>query len=529
MKFRVSALCCVLITLFYLLEGSHAYASHERFNMSYLYFGSGSSYVHTVKQAKGSIHEISPNYFNLNPDGSLKGTGVNIKSFVSEMHAMDVRVVPFLSNHWDQDLGITALNNRDELSDQIVEMIRKYDFDGINIDIENVTHLQRDIYSEFVELLRQKLPKDKILAVAVAANPYRITKGWHGSYDYLRLAKSADYLMLMSYDEHYRGSTPGSVSSYAFMEKSIQYALQFSPPEKIVLGIPFYARIWSDSGTLMNGYGLSEVQVQALISNYRGVVTHDKNTGSDYAKITIAASDYKPVINGRTLTAGGYTIWYESEHSKKQKLSLVERYNILGTGSWSLGQEFAETWDYYALWLNGWQFEDVQGHWAMHEIIDVANHGMMKGISSTKFSPDHFLTRAEAAVILYRLLKLPSAPEDYAGFSDTETHWAKEEIRSAKYHNLIKGFSSNTYSPDQTVSRQEMVVMIDRALSISKATDQNTIFSDVNPVDNDWSYDAIMNLYQAGIIDGFADGTFGPNFCITRASLATMLSRIPLP
>lgn len=528
LKKRVATLCCVLMTLCYFCI-SYASAAHDRFNMSYLYFGNDSSYVHTVKQAKGSIHEISPNYFNLNPDGSLKGIGVDIKSFVSEMHAMDVRVVPFLSNHWNQYLGITALNNRVDLSDQIVEMIRKYDFDGINIDIENVTHIQRDIYSEFVELLRQKLPQDKILAVAVAANPYRITNGWHGSYDYLRLAKSADYLMLMSYDEHYQGSAPGSVSSYAFMEKSIQYALLFAPPEKIVLGIPFYARIWSDSGALMNGHGLSEVQVEALISNYRGVVTQDKNTGSDCAKITIAVSDHKPVINGTTLTAGGYTIWYESENSKKQKLNLVQRYNLLGTGSWSLGQEVGGTWDYYALWLNGWQFEDVQGHWAMHEIIDVANLGMMTGFSSTQFSPDHSLTRAEAAVIIYRILKLPSAPEDYAGFSDTETHWANDEIRSAKYHNLIKGFGPNTYSPDQAVSRQEMVVMIDRSLLISKATDQGRIFPDVNPVDNDWSYDAIMNLYQAGIIHGLPDGTFGPSISITRASLATMLSRISLP
>lgn len=526
---RVAAFCCVLITLCYLLGVSSAFATHDRFNMSYLYFGSASSYVHTVKQAQGSIDEISPNYFNLNSDGSLNVTGADIASFVSEMHAMDVRVVPFLSNHWDQDLGITALNNREALSDQIVEMIRNYDFDGINVDIENVTHIHRDLYSEFVELLRQKMPQDKVLAVAVAANPYRITKGWHGSYDYFRLAKSADYLMLMSYDEHYQGSTPGPISSYAFMEQSIQYALQFAPPGKIVLGIPFYARIWSDRGTPMNGRGLSEVQLESLISNYRGIVTQDTKTGSTCAKITVDVSDQKPVIYGTTLAAGEYTIFYESEDSKKQKLALIKRYDLRGTGSWSLGQEFAGTWDYYALWLNGWQFEDVQGHWAMHHIIAVANLGIMTGVSSAQFAPERSLTRAEAAVIIYRILKLPSVPQDYAGFSDTQTHWANEEIRSAKYHNLIQGFGSNTYFPDQPVSRQEMVVMLDRALSIPKATVQCQIFPDVNQQDNGWSYDAIMNFYQAGIIDGFPDGTFGPSVSITRAGLATMLSRISLP
>lgn len=178
--------------------------------MSYIYFGSPSAYAERVVQTNGAIQEISPNYFNLNADGSLNVTGSDISGFVSQMHGMGVRVVPFLSNHWDRELGVQALNNRRTLgrpnrpggwSSMIL--------DGVNVDIENVTHLQRSDYAEFVELLRQKLPKDKIVAVAVAANPYGITQGWHGSYDYRRLAQSADYLMMMTYDEHYQGGAPG--------------------------------------------------------------------------------------------------------------------------------------------------------------------------------------------------------------------------------------------------------------------------------------------------------------------------------
>lgn len=526
---KAAVLCFVILTSLVLFGFSDLSLDRGRFHMSYLYFGGESSYVQTVAQTKGSIHEISPNYFNLNPDGSLKVTGMNIESFVSKMHAMNIRVVPFLSNHWDQNLGVTALHNREALSSQIVEMIKKYEFDGINIDIENATTIHRDLYSEFVELLRQKLPPGKVLAVAVAANPYNITYGWHGSYDYARLAKSADYLMVMSYDEHYKGSNPGPISSYSFLERSIQYALRYAPPEKIVLGVPFYGRIWSDLGTLMNGNGLSEIQVEALISTYRGVVTHDQKTGSDQAKITITASDQKPAINGILLTPGTYTIWYESENAKKLKLGLIKQYNLLGTGSWSLGQESLGTWSYYSLYLNGWTFEDVQGHWALHEIICAANRGLMAGLSSMQFAPDRSLTRAEAAVVLFRMLHLPSAPVDYVGFSDTVGHWANEEIRSAQYHGLIKGHTSDLYVPNQPVSRQEMAVMLHRALSIPNATTQKQVFSDLNRLEHSWSYDAIMNLFEANIITGFPNGTFAPYASITRASLAAMLSRITLP
>ena len=161
----------------------------------------------------------------------------------------------------------------------------------------------------------------------------------------------------MTYDEHYQGGSSGPVASRAFQEQSIQYALKYVPADKLVLGLPFFGRIWSDSSTLMQGHGISESQIQALIANYRGQEAQDAASGSAYARITVAAADPKPVINGVALTVGTYTIWYESEQSKKYQLSLVEEYGLLGAGSWSLGQEDTRVWDYYSLWLNGWTFE----------------------------------------------------------------------------------------------------------------------------------------------------------------------------
>ena len=313
---RLFSLLCTALLLAALLTPT---AAARRFSMSYVYFGSPSSYVERVDGTQGSLDEISPNYFNLNSDGTLDFTGgSDVAAFVEQMHQRGVRVVPFLSNHWDRELGRKALSNRKKLAEQIARAVVQYSLDGVNVDIENVTHQDRNTYSEFVELLRQKLPEDKIVAVSVAANPYGYTQGWHGSYDYRRLGAAADYLMLMTYDEHYQGGSSGPVASRAFQEQSIQYALKYVPADKLVLGLPFFGRIWSDSGSLMQGHGISESQIQALIANYRGQVTQDAASGSAYARITVTAADPKPVINGVTLTAGTYTIWYESEISKKK-------------------------------------------------------------------------------------------------------------------------------------------------------------------------------------------------------------------
>jgi len=117
--------------------------------------------------------------------------------------------------------------------------------DGVDVNIENVTHEQRDAYTDLLRLLREKLPENKLVVTAVAANPNGWTIGWHGSYDYKALSNYCDYLMIMAYDESYRGSPEGPVSSKSFFDRSIEYALnQGVSKDKIVVGIPFFGRYW---------------------------------------------------------------------------------------------------------------------------------------------------------------------------------------------------------------------------------------------------------------------------------------------
>ena len=501
-------------------------AAARRFSMSYVYFGDPSAYIERVERTRESLDEISPNYFNLNSDGTLKFTASSsAQSFAAEMRRRGVRVVPFLSNHWDRELGRRALVNRERLAEQIAQAVVRYGLDGVNVDIENVTHQDRDAYAEFVELLRQKLPEDKVLGVSVAANPKGYTQGWHGSYDYARLGAAADYLMLMTYDEHYQGSSPGPVASLAFQEQSIQYALKYVPADKLVLGLPFFGRIWSDSGAVMNGHGVSEAQINNLLAQYRGTVTQDAATGSARARITIKASDQKPVINGVTLTPGSYTIWYEGEASKKRLLSLVEQYGLLGAGSWSLGQEDARVWDYYALWLNGLPFADAQGHWAVPYIVEAAEAGRMAGLSATSFGPDRTLTRGEAAAVVCRLAGLEPVWSETPAFSDLGGHWSAGYVQAAFRAGLAAGVGQGRYAPDAPVSRQEMAVLLDKVRPGLGSAGKNP-FSDLDPKRHAWSYGAILRLAAAGVVAGRPDGTFRPEEPVSRAELAVMLSRL---
>lgn len=103
------------------------------------------------------VRRCIPSYFDLREDGSLK---LNYLSpfFIKSMHDKGIKVVPFLSNHWNRTAGINALKNIESLSTQIADYVEEYDLDGINVDIENVTHEQKDQYTQFVKLLREKIP-----------------------------------------------------------------------------------------------------------------------------------------------------------------------------------------------------------------------------------------------------------------------------------------------------------------------------------------------------------------------------------
>jgi spore germination protein YaaH len=501
---------------------------NRKFNMSYIYFGEVSEHIARVKDAQGQIDEVAPSYFDLNSDGSLKLTDMYDKTFVDTMHSLGIRVVPFLSNHWNRSAGKAALARREELASEVAAAVELYNLDGVNVDIENMTEADRANYTDFVRLLREKLPDRCILAVAVAANPKGATTGWQGSYDYEALARYSDYLMIMAYDESYNESPPGPVASLNFVENSIKYALSKVPANKVVLGVPFYGRYWVNG---KGGKGIGSVYVEELVKRYGGTTRFDNASKSSIAEVTIPkGSSFS--IGYSSLGPGRYTIWFDNEQSLKQKLELVQKYNLKGTGSWSLGHEPGGTWDYYGLWLSGIYFADIQKHWARDFILSAYKKGWMKGTGTTAFLPDRSATRAQAATVLVRLLGLEAEEGPGTeglpalGFVDTNGHWAQKEIETARYYGIVEGTGNNRFSPDRELTREQAAVMLDRIFTIESGAYSPKYFRDVNSEELTWSFTAITRMASVGLFNGFPDKTFRPYEPLTRAQVSVLLDRI---
>ncbi|WP_158289705.1 S-layer homology domain-containing protein [Paenibacillus flagellatus] len=515
-------------TAAFLLWGAGASADASRFQMSYLYTGKTSDYVRFVDRTDGALQVVSPSYFDLNADGSLQVTGKIDRAFVDDMHERGLKVVPFLSNHWDRQVGLAALAGRDALVAQLVQAIESYGLDGVNVDIENVTETSRDDYTDLVKKLREALPAGKEVSVAVSANPQGWTKGWHGSYDYAALARTSDYLMIMAYDETSIGdTTPGPVASLAFVEQSIRYALKAAPADRLVLGLPFYGRFWKTDGTI-NGDGIANGDVDRLVARYGGSTSYDAASESAVSTFTIRDGDPLPVVGYKTLTPGTYVIWHEDERSMKKKLELIDRYGLKGAGSWSLGQEQPGLWDFMTLWVNGATFEDAEAHWARNAIASVAARGWMNGTAPNRFAPELALTRAQAAAILARALApggTSAAGSGAAAFADVPaTHWAYREIAAAKQAGIVDGVGADTFAPDAAVTREQMAAMLARALHVTASPAAVNAFADVRR--DGWAYPYVLALAEQGALQGYEPGLFRPAYPILRSQMAALMDRL---
>ncbi|WP_028550060.1 invasin domain 3-containing protein [Paenibacillus sp. UNC451MF] len=126
----------------------------------------------------------------------------------------------------------------------------------------------------------------------------------------------------------------------------------------------------------------------------------------------------------------------------------------------------------YGLVSKASSLTDIQGHWAAAEIVDLNKRLIVNGIDEKRFVPDSVITRAELAALLTRALGLPKG-SGHAGFRDvSDSSWYSDSIAAVKANGLMDGFQDGTFGPNQEVSRQEAVVTIIRAMQLAGATSE---------------------------------------------------------
>lgn len=178
-------------------------------------------------------------------------------------------------------------------------------------------------------------------------------------------------------------------------------------------------------------------------------------------------------------------------------------------------------------------FSDIDNFpWAKEAIEEVTTKGIMLEVNESIFAPEINITRGEFIGALIRALGLTDQTEE--NFIDISiTHPYYEEIKAAKALGIAKGVGNNRLDPDAFITRQDMMVLIERALRITgklgdKKADLTYLdqFEDKGQI-SDYAREAVALMVELGFIKG--DGkNINPKGFTTRAEAAVVLFRLML-
>ncbi|MNN01937.1 Cellulosome-anchoring protein precursor [compost metagenome] len=130
-------------------------------------------------------------------------------------------------------------------------------------------------------------------------------------------------------------------------------------------------------------------------------------------------------------------------------------------------------------------------YWAKDAISKVTKMGLMHGYANGTFGPDRPITRAEMAKIVSLLISTDAVAG--TGFTDTPGHWAEAAILKVQAAGIIRGYNDHSFRPDKSLTRAEAVVIMNKVLNLTPIS--GLVHSEWKDVpDNHW---ALRDIIEA--------------------------------
>ena len=309
----------------------NTFADPINLTWDYTYAEHSEDKINQIKDIKG-LDVIIPTWFSIrNGNGDMIDRGN--QNYIKKYKDLGIDAWAYLDNSFDPNVTHEALSNentRKKVINKTLELCKKYGMKGINIDFEHTRVDDRDYITDFVREFRQAAGDDFIISVDVTPQiSADVTKE---PYDRKTLADIADYMVVMAYDQHWGSSDKaGSVAQYKWVEGSVNVLFRSIPNKKMILGVPLYTRIWKEAGGKVTSKTISMEEVARIIAAKGLKPVWDKESQQNYVEYQENNANYK--------------IWIEDANSLEKKVSLVNKYNLAGVGSWRLGFETSNIWD----------------------------------------------------------------------------------------------------------------------------------------------------------------------------------------
>lgn len=178
-------------------------------------------------------------------------------------------------------------------------------------------------------------------------------------------------------------------------------------------------------------------------------------------------------------------------------------------------------------WVDGQRPESIyHGYAVIPEMLNGDDHfAYLFGYNDNTVRPDKTITRAEVATIFYRLLRDDVRSQYFTrsnSFSDVNAgNWFNTAVSTMANAGIVNGYPDGTFRPNAPITRAEFATIT--AKFDSKSASSSSTFTDVA---GHWAKQYIDRAAELGWITGYGDGSFRPNQNITRAEAATMINRV---
>ena len=314
-------------------------------------FGANDTFDDATKDMKG-INVICPTWYSIiDTEGNIQNLAS--PAYVDWAHAKGLKVWALADDFGTADDGTKFVNKvivtrdgRKNLIDNLVKAVVGCGADGLNLDYEYIGVNQGDSYRQFLRELSIECRKSNIV---LSINNY-VPSDWSSYYGMDQQRLLADYVVVMSYDEHTNASKEsGPVASIPFVEKAMKDSVEnVKDSSRVIMGIPFYTRVWKETPEQFVTDG-SEIIEDSVNGNY---ALSSEAVSMDVAKSSYTAMNAEPVWNEETgcnfvyyeYNNTRYLMWLEDKDSIKRKIELANEYEVGGIACWKLTMENADVW-----------------------------------------------------------------------------------------------------------------------------------------------------------------------------------------
>lgn len=289
----------------------------------------GNNTLESVVSKTQGLNVISPTWFSL-ADNEGNYRSLASKSYVDQAHEMGLQVWALLDN-FSADVQseklLASTTTRRKLINSLIAEAKELGLDGLNMDFEGI---KEEAGVHYIQFLRELSIPCRQNGIVLSVDNY-VPTAHNEFYDREEQGVFVDYVIIMGYDEHYVGSEAGSVASYEFVKNGIEGTLGQVPKEKVINGVPFYTRRWTETSEGLKSSALGIAAAKDWIEENQVELYWQESLGQYYGELEI--------------DDGMQYIWMEEEDSLKVKMDLIKEYDLAGVACWKLGLEDEAAWE----------------------------------------------------------------------------------------------------------------------------------------------------------------------------------------